>query len=433
MSVTNATGQPFSPAGFPHFHYDNGHLYAEGVNLAELTKQVGTPCYVYSKSAICSAWKSYQDAIGTRRVLVCYGMKANSNLAILNTFRALGSGFDIVSGGELARVLKVGADPKKIVFSGVGKQTWEIERAIKAGVKCFNVESPSELKRISQVASRLKATAFISLRVNPDVDAQTHPYISTGLKENKFGIAIEEALEVYQLAIALPGLNVVGVDCHIGSQITEVTPYLDALDKLLSLIDTLKENGITLQHLDLGGGLGIRYEDETPLAPMLLLGAIFKVLDQRGYQGLELVFEPGRSLVGNAGVLLTTVQYLKHNAARNFAIVDAGMNDLIRPALYQAWHGVLPLDAHKSSHATHIYDLVGPVCESADWLAKQRLLNLHENQVLALDSAGAYGFVMACNYNTRGRPAEVLVDGTKWHVIRARETFEDMIRGESIP
>jgi diaminopimelate decarboxylase len=433
MSATFAPTQPTIPAGFPHFHYAKGHLQAEGVNLAELAQQVGTPCYVYSKSAMCSAWQSYQDAIGTRRVLVCYGMKANSNLAILNTFRALGSGFDIVSGGELARVLKVGADPKKVVFSGVGKQTWEIEQAIKAGVKCFNVESTSELKRISQVASNMQAIASISLRVNPDVDAQTHPYISTGLKENKFGIAIEHALEAYQLAATLPGLNVVGVDCHIGSQITEVAPYLDALDKLLALIDTLKENGINLRHLDLGGGLGIRYDDETPLAPKLLLDAIFNIIDQRGYQNLELVFEPGRSLVGNAGVLLTTVQYLKHTEARNFAIVDAGMNDLIRPALYQAWHGVLPLNAHTPSNTTQHYDLVGPVCESADWLAKQRLLTLHEDQVLAIDSAGAYGFVMACNYNTRGKPAEVLVDGTSWHVVRTRETFEDMIRGETLP
>jgi diaminopimelate decarboxylase len=432
MSSTFKSTQPLSPAGFPHFHYENDLLYAEGVNLAELAQHVGTPSYVYSKSAIHSAWKAYQDAIGSRRVLVCYGMKANSNLAILNTFRALGSGFDIVSGGELARVLKVGADPKKIVFSGVGKQTWEIEHAIKAGVKCFNVESTSELMRISQVASAMNATASISLRVNPDVDAQTHPYISTGLKENKFGIAIEEALKTYQLAATLPAINVVGVDCHIGSQITEVAPYLDALDKLLALIDTLKENGITLQHLDLGGGLGIRYEDETPLAPTLLLNAIFKIIDQRGYQNLELVFEPGRSLVGNAGVLLTTVQYLKHTESRNFAIVDAGMNDLIRPALYQAWHGVLPLDVSKDSQATYHYDLVGPVCESADWLAKQRLLDLHEDQVLALDSAGAYGFVMACNYNTRGKPAEVLVDGATWHIVRARETFEDMIRGETL-
>ncbi len=432
MSATSKPTQPLLPAGFPHFHYENDCLYAEGVNLTELAQQVGTPSYVYSKAAIHSAWKAYQDAIGSRRVLVCYGMKANSNLAILNTFRALGSGFDIVSGGELARVLKVGADPKKIVFSGVGKQTWEIELAIKAGVKCFNVESTSELKRISQVASGMHATASISLRVNPDVDAQTHPYISTGLKENKFGIAIEEALKTYQLAATLPGLNIVGVDCHIGSQITEVAPYLDALDKLLALIDTLKENGITLQHLDLGGGLGIRYEDETPLAPTLLLNAIFKIVDQRGYQNLELIFEPGRSLVGNAGVLLTTVQYLKHTESRNFAIVDAGMNDLIRPALYQAWHGVLPLNVGKSSQVIYHYDLVGPVCESADWLAKQRLLGLHEDQVLALDSAGAYGFVMACNYNTRGKPAEVLIDGAAWHVVRARETFEDMIRGETI-
>lgn len=433
MSASNIPTQPLTPAGFPHFHYQQSHLYAEGVSLVDMAKQVGTPAYVYSKSALVSAWQGYQDAIGSRRVLVCYGMKANSNLAVLNVFRALGSGFDIVSGGELARVLKIGADPKKIVFSGVGKQRWEIEQAIKAGVKCFNVESVSELQLISQVATAMQAIAPISLRVNPDVDAQTHPYISTGLKENKFGIAIDVALATYQTAMTLPGLKIVGVDCHIGSQITEVSPYLDALDKLLNLIDTLKQNCITLEHLDLGGGLGIRYDDETPLAPALLLGAIFNTLDERGYQDLELVFEPGRSLVGNAGVLLTQVQFLKHTEACNFAIVDAGMNDLIRPSLYQAWHGVLPLTLPCETLPSEVYDIVGPVCESGDWLAKRRKLSLKEGDLLAIESAGAYGFVMAGNYNSRGRPAEVLIDGETWHIVRARETFEDLIRGETVP
>jgi diaminopimelate decarboxylase len=341
----------------------------------------------------------------------------------------LGSGFDIVSGGELARVLAAGADPAKVVFSGVGKQAWEMQAALEVGVKCFNVESIPELKRLSEVASALGKTAAVSLRVNPDVDAKTHPYISTGLKENKFGIAIEEAPHAYTLAASLPGISVVGVDCHIGSQITEVSPYLDALDKLLKLIDQLKAAGIALKHLDLGGGLGIRYDDETPLAPKLLLDKVFAQLQARGYGHLQLVLEPGRSLVGNAGVLLTTVQYLKHTEARNFAIVDAAMNDLMRPALYEAWHGVLPI-APRSSEQT-LYDVVGPVCESADWLARGRTLALAEGDVLAIESAGAYGFVMAGNYNSRPRPAEIMVDSDQFHVIRQRETFADLIRGES--
>ena len=418
-----------TPAGSPFFNYRNGSLHAEGVSLSELGRALGTPLYVYSRAALAAAWASYQDAIGTRRVLVCFGMKANSNLAVLKEFARLGSGFDIVSGGELARVLAAGADPAKVVFSGVGKQAWEMRAALDAGVKCFNVESVPELNRLSQVASEMGKTASVSLRVNPDVDAQTHPYISTGLKENKFGIAIEEAPAAYQLAASLPGISVVGVDCHIGSQITEVAPYLDALDKLLKLIDQLTKLGITLKHLDLGGGLGIRYDDETPLAPKVLLDKVFAQLKARGYDGLELVLEPGRSLVGNAGVLLTTVQYLKHTEARNFAIVDAAMNDLMRPALYEAWHGVLPVEPRTTSST--LYDVVGPVCESADWLARARQLALNEGDVLAIESAGAYGFVMAGSYNSRPRAAEVMVDGDKYYVVRQRETFADLIRGES--
>ena len=417
------------PAGSPHFHYRDGQLFAENISLAMLAQQLGTPLYVYSRAALASAWASYQEAIGTHRVLVCFGMKANSNLAVLKEFARLGSGFDIVSGGELARVLAAGANPAKVVFSGVGKQDWEMQAALEAGVKCFNVESLPELKRLSLVASRMGKTASVSLRVNPDVDAQTHPYISTGLKENKFGIAIEEAPAAYQLAITLPGLNVVGVDCHIGSQITEVSPYLDALDKLLKLIEQLVSLGITLKHLDLGGGLGIRYDDETPLAPKVLLDKVFAQLKARGFEHLELVLEPGRSLVGNAGVLLTTVQYLKHTEARNFAIVDAAMNDLMRPALYEAWHGVLPVTPQQGAQT--LYDVVGPVCESADWLARARQLSLNEGDVLAIESTGAYGFVMAGNYNSRPRAAEVMVDGDHFHVIRQRETFADLIRGES--
>ena len=418
-----------TPAGSPHFYYKDGELFAEGVCLTTLARQLGTPLYVYSRAALASAWTSYKEAIGAHRVLVCFGMKANSNLAVLKEFARLGSGFDIVSGGELARVLAAGANPAKVVFSGVGKQDWEMQAALEAGVKCFNVESLPELKRLSLVATRMGKTASVSLRVNPDVDAQTHPYISTGLKENKFGIAIEEAPAAYQLASTLSGIKIVGVDCHIGSQITEVSPYLDALDKLLKLIEQLVAMGITLKHLDLGGGLGIRYDDETPLAPKTLLDKVFAQLQARGFEHLELVLEPGRSLVGNAGILLTTVQFLKHTEARNFAIVDAAMNDLMRPALYEAWHGVLPVKPRQGE--TTLYDVVGPVCESADWLARARQLCLNEGDLLAIESAGAYGFVMAGNYNSRPRPAEVMVDGAHYHVIRQRETFADLIRGES--
>jgi diaminopimelate decarboxylase len=418
------------PAGSPHFHYRDGVLHAEDVSLADLVTQFGTPLYVYSKAALKSAWKRYADAMQGRNVLVCYGMKANSNLAILQTFARLGSGFDIVSGGELLRVLAAGGEPSKVVFSGVGKQAWEMKLALEAGVKCFNVESVPELNRLSQVASQLNQVAPVSLRVNPDVDAQTHPYISTGLKENKFGIEIEAALDVYRLAKSLPGISIVGVDCHIGSQITEVCPYLDALEKLLLLIKTLRQEGIDLHHLDIGGGLGIRYEDETPLEPSTLLDAVFSRLHDYGLMHLQLVLEPGRSLVGNAGLLLTEVQYLKHTPAHNFAIVDAGMNDLMRPALYEAWHGVLPVSASNLSAVT--YDVVGPVCESADWLARARALRVREGDALAIESAGAYGFVMAGHYNSRTRAAEVLVDAADCHLIRKRETFEDLIRGEQL-
>lgn len=427
-SLTDQQSLPM-PAGYPHFHFKDGELFAEDVPLSRLAAELGTPLYVYSRAALKSAWQAYAKAIEGRNVLVCYGMKANSNLAILQQFAAMGSGFDIVSGGELKRVIAAGGDPGKVVFSGVGKEVWEMEFALDAGVKCFNVESVPELKRLSEVATRSGKTAPVSLRVNPDVDAQTHPYISTGLKENKFGIAIESALDAYRLAKSLPGIDVVGVDCHIGSQITEVSPYLDALDKLLSLIARLGDEGIELHHLDLGGGLGIRYDDETPLMPSVLLDAVFKKLADKGLS-LELVLEPGRSLVGNAGVLLTEVQYLKHTDDKDFAIVDAGMNDLMRPALYEAWHGVLPL---KPRHGQgHVYDVVGPVCESADWLAKARDLTLQEGDCLAIESAGAYGFVMAGHYNSRPRAAEVLVDGTQWHLIRARETFDDLVRGEQL-
>ena len=417
-------------AGHPHFHYQDGVLHAENVSLAALASQFGTPLYVYSRAALGQAWRSYRDAIGDRPVLVCYGMKANSNLAVLKEFARLGSGFDIVSGGELQRVLAAGGDPAKVVFSGVGKQVWEMRAALEADVKCFNVESQAELQCLSDVAQSMGRRARVSLRVNPDVDAQTHPYISTGLKENKFGIAIESALDAYRTAAALPGLEVVGVDCHIGSQLTDISPYFDALEKLLDLIQKLDAAGISIKHLDLGGGLGIRYTDEIPPSPKALLDQVFERLQARGLAHLHLVLEPGRSLVGNAGVLLTTVQYLKHAPARNFAIVDAAMNDLLRPALYDAYHGVQPVVPRDGQ--TDEYDIVGPVCESADWLARQRQLALQAGDVLALESAGAYAMVMASNYNTRARAAEIMVDGDQYHVVRQRETLDDLLRGESM-
>ncbi|EFF78049.1 diaminopimelate decarboxylase [Achromobacter piechaudii] len=427
--MTTAFPVPPELAGHPYFQYRNNVLYAEDVPLDHLAHGLGTPLYVYSRAALKAAWETYRSAIGPLPVLVCYGMKANSNLAVLKEFVRLGAGFDIVSGGELKRALAVGADPAKIVFSGVGKQVWEMRDALAAGVKCFNVESEGELRRLSDVAQEMGMRAPVSLRVNPDVNAQTHPYISTGLKENKFGIAIESALGVYLTAQALPGVEIVGVDCHIGSQLTDISPYFDALEKLLDLIGQLDQAGIRIAHLDLGGGLGIRYTDETPPSPKALLDRVFERLNARGQGHLHLILEPGRSLVGNAGVLLTTVQYLKHADARNFAIVDAAMNDLLRPALYDAYHGVQPLRPRAGDLVE--YDIVGPVCESADWLAKGRALAIQQGDVLAVESAGAYSMAMASNYNTRARAAEVMVDGSNYHVVRQRETLDDLLRGES--
>ena len=415
----------------PHFAFQKGVLHAENVPLPELAERFGTPLYVYSKKALHDAWGAYQQATENRNVLVCFGMKANSNLAVLNEFRKLGAGFDIVSGGELARALAVGADPSKIVFSGVGKQTWEMQAALKAGVKCFNVESEPELERLAQVAHEMGVVAPVSLRVNPDVDAKTHPYISTGLKENKFGIDIEQAPAVYQRAATWPSLEIVGVDCHIGSQITEVSPYLDALDKLLVLIARLADAGIHIRHLDLGGGIGIRYTDETPLTPKMLLDEVFPRLQAQGLGHLQIVLEPGRSLVGNAGILLTRVEYLKHTDARNFAIVDAAMNDLIRPTLYDAWHSVEPV-VQASSAPVQSYDIVGPICESGDWLAKNRQLSLAPGDLLAIMSAGAYAFTMASQYNTRPRAAEIMVDDKAFTVVRPRETLQSLFADECI-
>ncbi len=416
-------------AGHPYFQFRNNVLYAEDVPLDHLADKLGTPLYVYSRAALKAAWESYRNAVGQHPVLVCYGMKANSNLAVLKEFARLGAGFDIVSGGELKRALAAGADPSRIVFSGVGKQAWEMRAALAARVKCFNVESEAELRRLSEIAQDMGLRAPVSLRVNPDVDAQTHPYISTGLKENKFGIAIESALDVYRSAQSLPGLDIVGVDCHIGSQLTDISPYFDALEKLLDLIEKLDQAGIRIAHLDLGGGLGIRYTDETPPSPQALLDRVFERLNARGFGHLHLVLEPGRSLVGNAGVLLTRVQYLKHAEARNFAIVDAAMNDLLRPALYEAFHGVRPVRPRAGDET--VYDIVGPVCESADWLAKQRTLAIEQGDLLAVESAGAYSMAMASNYNARPRAAEAMVDGDKYYVVRQRETLDDLLKGES--
>jgi len=424
MSELNA------PAGSPFFHYDGSQLMVEAVPVAQLAERFGTPLYVYSRAALKAAWESYAQPLAGRNALVCFGMKANSNLAVLQQFAQWGSGFDIVSGGELARALKAGARPETIVFSGVGKQDWEIRAALDAGVKCFNVESTDELERISSIASGLGRIAPVSLRVNPDVDAQTHPYISTGLKDNKFGIAIDIAPQVYQRAATLPGISIVGVDCHIGSQITQISPYLDALERLLNLLDTLGGMGITVHHLDIGGGLGIRYQDETPIAPATLLDKVFAALQKRGYGQLQLVMEPGRSLVGNAGILVTRVQYLKHHESKNFAIVDAAMNDLLRPTLYDAWHGVLPVKQPSEGASALVYDIVGPICESGDWLARDRTLSLTQNDLLAIESAGAYGFVMSGQYNTRPRSAEVMVDGDQVHLIRPRETVEELFASE---
>ncbi|UHL63665.1 diaminopimelate decarboxylase [Paralcaligenes sp. KSB-10] len=414
----------------PDFQFQNGVLHAESVPLTKLAQEFGTPLYVYSRKALNDAWESYRQAAGQRNVLICYGMKANSNLAVLNEFKNLGAGFDIVSGGELARVLAIGGDPSKIVFSGVGKQVWEMRAALKAGVKCFNVESEAELVRLAEVAGQAGVVADVSLRVNPDVDALTHPYISTGLKENKFGIAIEAALATYQRAASLPSLRVVGVDCHIGSQITEVGPYLDALEKLLALIETLAQQGVHIRHLDLGGGIGIRYTDETPLSPKVLLDQVFERLQARDLGHLQIVLEPGRSLVGNAGVLLTTVEYLKHSTAKNFAVVDAAMNDLIRPTLYDAWHSIEAVEPRGQS--ARKYDIVGPICESGDWLARDRMLALQQGDLLAIMSAGAYAFTMASQYNTRPRAAEVMVDGEHYHVVRPREPLHSLFASETL-
>ena len=409
------------------FNYRDGELFAEGVALTAIAERFGTPTYVYSRAHIEAQYNAFADALQGMPHLVCFAVKANSNLGVLNVLARVGAGFDIVSRGELERVLAVGGSADKIVFSGVGKTRDDMRRALEVGVHCFNVESTDELERLQIVAAEMGVRAPISLRVNPDVDAGTHPYISTGLKENKFGIAIADAEDVYIRAAQLPNLEVIGVDCHIGSQLTTLDPFIDALDRLLALIDRLSDCGIYLRHIDLGGGLGVRYRDEEPPLAADYIKAVRERIEGRE---LALVFEPGRFIVANAGVLLTQVEYLKHTEHKDFAIVDAAMNDLIRPALYQAWMDVTAVRPRDT--ATRAYDIVGPICETGDFLAKDRPLALAEGDLLAVHSAGAYGFVMSSNYNTRGRAAEILVDGDQAFEVRRRETVAELFAGESL-
>ncbi|MCS4505367.1 Diaminopimelate decarboxylase [wastewater metagenome] len=411
------------------FELRDGQWWAEDVPLQAIADEHGTPAYVYSRAAIESAWRAFDAAFAGHDHLVCYAVKANGNLAVLNLLARLGSGFDIVSGGELERVLAAGGDPAKVVFSGVGKSEAEMRRALEAGILAFNVESAAELQRLDRVARAADRQAPVSIRVNPDVDPQTHPYISTGLKENKFGVGIDEAAALYREAATMPGIRITGADCHIGSQLTSVTPVADALDRLLVLVDSLAADGIELEHLDLGGGVGIRYRDEAPPAPDDYAAALLERLADRTQR---LLIEPGRAIVGNAGVMLTRVEYLKHNGGRDFAVVDAGMNDLLRPALYQAWQAIEAVQP-RSDRPAAAYDIVGPVCESADTLGGERELALAAGDVLAVHSAGAYGFVMASNYNARPRPPELLVDGGRVTVVRERERYADLWHGEHLP
>lgn len=410
------------------FHYSGGSLHVEKVPLTRVAEQFGTPCYVYSRAEIEHQWQAYDLALQGRPHLICYAVKANGNLAILNLLSRLGSGFDVVSAGELHRVIKAGGDPGKVVFSGVGKLPLEMKAALNAGIRCFNVESISELHRLNAVAAQLDTVAPVSIRVNPDVDANTHPYISTGLKENKFGIDIEEAEAAFVQVTRLANLKPVGIDCHIGSQITSVGPYKDACARIMQLFNRLSARGVSLQHIDIGGGLGVSYRDETPPSPSELIKSVCGVIED---DAIELIVEPGRSIVANAGVLLTEVLYLKPTRHRNFAIVDAAMNDLIRPVLYDAWQDILPVQQDSAAGPVS-YDIVGPVCETGDFLGLNRTLSLTEGDLLAVCSAGAYGFCMSSNYNARVRAAEILVDGDDIHEIRRREGFEDLYRGETL-
>lgn len=411
------------------FSYRDGHLHCEDLAVDDLAQRFGTPLYLYSRRSIETAFDAYADALRGRAALVCYAVKANSTLAILDLLARRGAGFDIVSGGELARVLAVGASPSRIVFSGVGKSETEIEAALAADILCFNLESRGELERVDAVARRANRRARVSVRVNPDVDAMTHPYISTGLRQSKFGVAYADTLGLYREAAQRGAIEIVGIDCHIGSQITTIAPYLDAADRIIDLVDALAAEGIRLKHVDFGGGLGVRYDDEQPPSAGSLVNELRQRLDARGHQALSIMFEPGRSIVGNAGVLVTRVEYLKAGEARNFAIVDAAMNDLLRPALYDAWMDVVAVQPRTGGGTT--YDVVGPVCESGDWLARDRVLTLEAGDLLAMPGAGAYGMSMSSNYNTRPRAAEVMVDGTRAHLVRRRETVADLYAGES--
>ena len=411
-----------------HFNYKNGQLHAEDIPVRDIAAAHGTPCYVYSRATLERHWRAFDEAFSNHPHLVCYAVKANSNLAVLDVLARLGSGFDIVSLGELERVIKAGGKASRIVFSGVGKRVEEMQRALELGIRCFNIESEPELERLSQVATAMGVEAPVALRVNPDVDAGTHPYISTGLKENKFGIPIAQAAALYQKAAALPGLKISGIDCHIGSQLTELSPFLDALDRLLLLVDELTRRGLEIDHLDLGGGLGVTYKDETPPSPTEYARAISAKLADRPF---EIFIEPGRAIAANAGILLTRVEYLKPTEEKDFAIVDAAMNDLIRPSLYQSWQAIIPAD-EQATGRDGVYDIVGPVCETGDFLGKERKLSLSAGDLLAVRSAGAYGFTMASNYNSRPRAAEVMVDGDRMYLVRERETLADLYRGEHL-
>ena len=411
------------------FQYKNEQLYVEDLPVKQLAEEFGTPLYIYSRATLERHWHAFDSALGDHPHLICYAVKANSNIGILNIMAKLGSGFDIVSQGELERVLAAGGEASKVVFSGVAKSRAEIMRALEVGIRCFNVESVAELHHINQIAGEMGKVAPISLRVNPDVDAHTHPYISTGLKENKFGVSVDEAREVYKLAATLPHVKITGMDCHIGSQLTELQPFLDATDRLIRLIEQLQEDGITLKHLDLGGGLGVTYTDETPPHPSDYAAALLNKL--KDYKDLEIILEPGRAIAANAGILVAKVQYLKSNESRNFAITDTGMNDMIRPALYEAYMNIIEIDRTLEREKA-IYDVVGPVCETSDFLGKQRELAIAEGDYIAQRSAGAYGASMSSNYNSRPRTAEVLVDGDKAHLIRRRESLSELWALESI-
>jgi diaminopimelate decarboxylase len=411
-----------------YFEYKQGVLHAEQVPVPTIVQEVGSPCYIYSRATLERHWHAFDASFGDHEHLVCYAVKANSNIALLNLLARLGSGFDIVSGGELFRVLEAGGDANKVVFSGVGKTADEMRYALQQGIHCFNVESIPELERLNQVAGEMGSPAPIALRVNPDVDAGTHPYISTGLKENKFGIDIELAADIYVQAAAMENISIKGVACHIGSQLTELTPFLDALDRVLALVDDLAQRGIQLHHLDLGGGLGVTYDDETPPLPDAYTRA---VIERLGDRKLPIHIEPGRAIAANAGILITQVEYLKHTEHKNFAVVDAAMNDLLRPSLYSAWQKIIPVTENTEASSDN-YDIVGPVCETGDFLGKDRELSIEEGDLLAVRSSGAYGFTMSSNYNTRPRVAEIMVDDTQFHVIRQREQLGDLIRGESI-